>query len=67
MNQLGRARRGRVRCQKFEVFGTSNPELQTSSPDFGSRLFRTFRVSRATEPGADGLVEQPAGLLFLLC
>src|SRR6267143_5126602 len=30
----GRARRGRVRGQKFEVFGTANPELRTSDHAF---------------------------------
>src|SRR5437899_8723512 len=30
----GRARRGRVRGPKFEVFGTSNPELRTSDRAF---------------------------------
>src|SRR4029077_19020534 len=30
----GRARRGRVRGSKFEVFGTSNPELRTSDRAF---------------------------------
>src|SRR4029077_13539609 len=33
----GRARRGRVRGPKFEVFGTSNPELRTSDCAFLAR------------------------------
>lgn len=67
MNQLGRARPGRAPCPKFEVFGTSNPELQMSTPNFRLLLARTFRVSRVTDHGADGLVEYLAGPLFFLC
>jgi hypothetical protein len=67
MNQLGRTRPGRARCPKFEVFGTLNPKLQISTLNFGLRLSRTFRVSRLTDRGADGLVEHLAGPLFCLC
>jgi hypothetical protein len=68
MNQLGRARAGKARCPKFEVLGTSNPELQMSTPNFGLRLSRTFRVSRVTDHGADGLVKHLlADPLFFLC
>ena len=38
---------------EVEVPGTLNSELRTSN--FGSRLSRTTRASRATMQGADGL------------
>jgi len=42
-----KARRGRVRGQKFEVFGTSNPELRIAYFPHVVRLrgWRTFSAS----------------------
>jgi hypothetical protein len=44
----GRARRGRVRGLKFEVFGTSNPELRTTD-----RAFLVCLAIHASRPLAD--------------
>ena len=44
-----RAGRGRVRGSKFEVFGTSNPELRTSN-----RAFLACLALRAPGPVALG-------------
>ena len=52
-----RARRGRVRDQKFEVFGTSNPELRTLDHAFLACL--ALRAARSM--AADGLFQHPDG------
>jgi hypothetical protein len=67
MSRLGRARRGRVSRPKVEVFGTSNPERQMSTPNFGSHLLRTCPVSCVMDQSVDGMVRKSTGLLFFLC
>ncbi len=49
--KTGLARRGKVRGPKFEVSGTSNPDLQPST--FGPRQSRPSRLSQASTIAAE--------------